>query len=123
MADGIALNCRRCPSFCCKMAGQVEVSMADRKRLAKRLGLTLTQFDEKHTFRDGRRKQKLIKHEYATCQFLSETRSCTVYDSRPRDCRGYVCWDQDDKTVYEFAVLAQVPMKKIRRLEAAKEDE
>ena len=106
------------------MAGQVEVSLADRKRLAKRLGLPLKQFDEKHVFKDGgRRSPNLIKKEYATCQFLSETRSCTVYDSRPRDCRGYVCWDQDDKTVYEFAVLAQVPMKKIRRLERTKEEE
>jgi Fe-S-cluster containining protein len=97
------------------MAGQVEVSLYDRRRLAKRLGLTLSEFDDKHVVRSGR--QRCIKLEDVTCQFLGKDKNCTVYDARPTDCRGYVCWDQDDKTVYHFALLTQAAMRTVRRME------
>ena len=43
---------------------------------------------------------------------------CGVYEARPNDCRGYVCWDQDDKTVYEFARFHQLPAAQLRKKEA-----
>ena len=32
---------------------------------------------------------------------------CGVYEARPTDCRGYVCWNQEDETVYDYAVFLQ----------------
>lgn len=111
------LDCRHC-AFCCKMAGYVEVSNYDIRRLARHLGLTVSEFEEKHVVHVTRAGKKRIKEADITCQFLGKDRSCTVYEARPTNCRGYVCWDQDDKTVYEFARFMQIPAAKLRQTEA-----
>ena len=38
---------------------------------------------------------------------MGEDRLCGVYTARPADCRGYVCWNQEDETVYDYAVFLQ----------------
>ena len=110
------LSCNKC-AMCCKMAGYVEMSNYDVSRLAKHLGLTPKQFEEKHLVHVTRAGKKWLKDEHQTCQFLGANHSCTVYEARPTPCRGYVCWDQDDKTVYEFARFAQWSTKKVRETE------
>lgn len=111
------LDCRNC-AFCCKMAGYVEVSNYDIRRLARHLGLTPGEFEEKHLVHVTRAGKKRIKDADITCQFLGKDRSCTVYEARPTNCRGYVCWDQDDKEVYEFARFMQTPVATLREKEA-----
>lgn len=110
------LDCRKC-AFCCKMAGYVEVSNYDIRRLARHLRLTVGEFEEKHLVQVTRAGKKRIKEGDITCQFLGADRSCTVYEARPTNCRGYVCWDQDDKEVYEFARFLQIPPAKLRAKE------
>lgn len=110
------LDCNHC-AMCCKMAGYVEVSNYDIRRLAKHLGLTAGEFEDKHVVHVTRAGKKRIKDELTTCQFLGEDRSCTVYKARPTNCRGYICWDQDDKTVYDFARFMQMPMTALRKKE------
>jgi uncharacterized protein len=99
------------------MAGYVEVSRADIRRLAKALGLSVRQFEEKHIVETTRKREKLIKSGYDTCQFLAPDRTCTVYEARPKNCRGYVCWDQDDTTVYDYAKFFQLEVGQLRALE------
>jgi len=99
------------------MAGYVEVSRADIRRLAKALGLSVPQFEEKHIVQTTRKREKLIKSGYDTCQFLAPDRTCTVYEARPKNCRGYVCWDQDDTTVYDYAKFFQLEVGQLRALE------
>jgi hypothetical protein len=115
-----SLNCLKCASFCCKLAGYVEVRRADIRRLAKHLGLTVAEFEAKHLVEVTRKGEKLIKSAYDACQFLGEGRRCTVYAARPRDCREYVCWDQYDTTVFDFAKFYQQPIARQVR-EAAKQ--
>jgi Fe-S-cluster containining protein len=100
------------------MAGYVEVSRNDIRRLAKHLGLTVPEFEAKHIVEKTRRGSKRIKAGYDSCQFLGEDRTCTVYPARPKDCRGYVCWDQDDSTVFDFAKFLQNPVGTLREREA-----
>ena len=97
------------------MAGYVEVSRNDIRRLAKFLDLTVPQFEERHIVERTRKGSKRIKTGTGTCQFLGSDRRCTVYEGRPRDCRGYVCWNQEDTTVYEFARFYQLPVAELRR--------
>jgi Fe-S-cluster containining protein len=111
------LDCRHC-AFCCKMAGYVEVSNYDIRRLARHLGLSVSEFQEKHVVHVTRAGKKRIKDELTTCQFLGKDHACTVYEARPTNCRGYVCWDQDDKTVYEFARFHQMTTADLRKKEA-----
>jgi Fe-S-cluster containining protein len=115
---GHPLDCLKCPSLCCRMAGYVEVSRADIRRLAKFLGLTVAEFERRHIVERTRKGSKRIKAGYDTCQFLGEDRMCTVYAARPKDCGGYFCWDQADGTVYEFARFFQTGPAALRGEEA-----
>lgn len=99
------------------MAGYVEVSRADVRRLARFLGLTVRAFEERHIVERTRKGGRRIKSGYSVCQFLTEDRMCGVYEARPRDCRGYVCWNQRDDTVYQFARFFQTPPAELRRQE------
>jgi len=111
------LSCLNCSSFCCKLAGYVEVRRADIRRLAKHLDLTVPEFEEKHIVEVTRKGEKLIKGADKTCQFLDADRRCTVYSARPTDCREYVCWDQHDDTVYNFAYFYQKAIDTQKRVE------
>ncbi len=117
MTKDIPLDCRRCPAFCCRLAGYVDVTKTDERRLAKHLGLSHEQFEKKHIIKAwGGRKRRIKEHD-EICQFLGPDRMCTVYEARPRNCRGYVCWDQPDQTVYEFASMNQLSVRTIRRID------
>jgi Fe-S-cluster containining protein len=117
------LNCLKCASFCCKVAGYVEVRRSDIRRLAEHLGMTVPAFEAKHIVAKTRKGEKLLKSGYDTCQFLGPDRRCTVYSARPTDCRGYVCWDQHDSTVYDFAYFYQTAVAAQRRAEAKRDAE
>ena len=124
MLESPPLNCRRCPAFCCTLAGYVEVSANDIRRLADHLGLTLAEFEQKHIRTKKRAGQRArIKRHDETCQFLGADRRCTVYAARPTDCRGYVCWTQPDETVYEFARMTLEPINKVRKLEVLERED
>ena len=112
---GESLDCLKCPAFCCRTAGYVEVSRNDIRRLAKFLGLTVREFEARHIVERTRKGSKRIKSGFGTCQFLGDDRRCTVYPARPRDCRGYVCWNQENTTVYDFARFFQVPVAELRK--------
>ena len=114
------LNCLKCASFCCKLAGYVEVRRRDIRRLADHFGLTVREFEEKHIVEKTSKGEKLIKSAFDTCQFLGPDRKCTVYSARPTDCREYVCWDQYDTKVYDFAYFYQKAIGAQRAAEAKK---
>ncbi|MBN8875669.1 MAG: YkgJ family cysteine cluster protein [Rhodospirillales bacterium] len=111
------LDCLKCPSLCCRMAGYVRVSREDIRRLAKHLGISVPEFERRHIMEVTRKGEKRIKAGFKTCQFLTEDRMCGVYEARPNDCRGYVCWNQDDETVYDYAVFLQKPVAVLRTAE------
>jgi Fe-S-cluster containining protein len=117
MASSAPLECAKC-AMCCKMAGYVEMSNYDVARLSKHLGLTPGEFKEKHLVQITRAGKMWLKDEHETCQFLGADHACTVYAARPTPCRGYVCWDQDDKEVYEFARFMQLAPAELRNREA-----
>ncbi|MDQ2801603.1 MAG: YkgJ family cysteine cluster protein, partial [Pseudomonadota bacterium] len=119
--SGHALDCLKCPSLCCRMAGYVEVSRSDIRRLAQFLGLTVRAFEDRHIVERSKSGGKRIKSGYKVCQFLGEDRMCTVYAGRPKDCRGYVCWDQRDDTVYQFARFFQTAPAELRAQEKEEE--
>lgn len=89
------------------MAGYVRVNREDIRRLARFLGVTVAEFEKRHILEVTRKGEKRIKQGFKTCQFLTENRLCGVYEARPSDCRGYVCWNQEDETVYDYAAFLQ----------------
>jgi Fe-S-cluster containining protein len=121
MKDPSPLDCLKCPALCCRMAGYVEVSPSDIRKLSRFLGISARAFEAKHIVHVTRAGRKRIKAGYETCQFLGSDRRCTVYPARPADCRGYFCWEQNDPTVYEYARFVQTPVRRLRAEEAAEE--
>ncbi len=117
MVSHARLDCLKCPSLCCRMAGYVRVSRSDSRRLAKHLNLTLVEFEKRHIVEVMDDGEKRIKEGFRTCQFLNENRMCGVYEARPNDCRGYVCWNQEDETVYDYAVFLQSGVERLRTVE------
>ena len=99
------------------MAGYVRVSREDIRRLAKYRGVSVAEFEKRHIVEVTKKGEKRIKEGYKTCQFLTENHRCSVYEARPHDCRGYVCWNQPDETVYGYAVFLQTPVGKLREIE------
>jgi Fe-S-cluster containining protein len=99
------------------MAGYVRVTRDDIRRLAKHLDLTVPEFEKRHIMEVTRKGEKRIKTGFKTCQFLNAERLCGVYEARPNDCRGYVCWNQENETVYDYAVFLQQPVSKLRLAE------
>ena len=84
-----SLDCLKCPAFCCRTAGYVEVSRNDIRRLAKFLKLTVREFEARHIVERNRKGSKRIKSGFGTCQFLGENRRCTVYEARPESCQKF----------------------------------
>jgi hypothetical protein len=99
------------------MAGYVRVTRDDIRRLSKHLGLSVAEFERRHIKDVTRKGEKLLKEGYKTCQFLDDNQMCSVYEARPHDCRGYVCWNQPDETVYGYAVFLQTGVAKLRERE------
>lgn len=108
------LDCLKCPALCCRMAGYVRVGRDDIRRLARHLGITPAEFERRHVVEVTKKGEKRIKEGYKTCQFLDPNHMCSVYEARPRDCRGYVCWNQPDETVYGYAVFLQTDVRTLR---------
>ncbi len=102
------------------MAGYVRVSRDDMRRLAKHLGISVADFEKRHIVEVTKKGEKRIKEGYKTCQFLDENHMCGVYEARPHDCRGYVCWNQPDETVYGYAVFLQTGVERLRKQEGRK---
>ena len=117
MVNHSRLDCLKCPSLCCRMAGYVRVSRDDIRRLAKHLNMSVPAFEAKHILEVTRKGEKRIKPGFKTCQFLTADRLCGVYEARPNDCRGYVCWNQEDETVYDYAAFLQMPVPQLRERE------
>ena len=97
------------------MAGYVRVSRDDMRRLAKHLEISVAEFERRHIVEVTKKGEKRIKEGFKSCQFLTEDRMCGVYEARPSDCRGYVCWNQEDTTVFEFARFFQLPVAEVRK--------
>lgn len=114
MTTHARLDCVKCPSLCCRMAGYVRVSRDDIRRLSKHLKISVADFEQRHILEVTKKGEKRIKEGFKSCQFLTPDRLCGVYEARPADCQGYVCWNQEDETVYDYAVFLQTEVTKLR---------
>lgn len=93
-ADGVQFECQG-SGKCCVSHGEygfVWMTIEDRKRMAKVLGLTLSAFTKKHCEKqDG--LYRLRDGANQECEFLINKR-CTVYEGRPTQCRTWPFWPE-----------------------------
>ena len=96
--DGLQFECTGCGDCCTGAPGYVWVNREEIALLAAHLGMDVVEFEAKYVRAVGRRKS-LIEYDNYDCVFLdSQTRKCTVYEARPRQCRTWPFWDSNVRT-------------------------
>jgi len=96
--EGLKFECSQCGDCCTGSPGYVWLNAAEIKGLAARLNLSIELFEKKYVRRVGIRKS-LVEYENGDCVlFDTDTRKCTVYEDRPRQCRTWPFWHSTTKT-------------------------
>lgn len=97
-ADGLQFECTQCGRCCGGAPGFVWVNAAEIAAMAAEKGIeSIEEFERQFVRKVGARKS-LIEFENGDCIFLDPVkRNCTVYGSRPRQCRTWPFWDSNLK--------------------------
>lgn len=93
--DGIRFQCQG-SGKCCTSRGEfgfVYLTLADRKLLAKKLKLTVTEFTKQHCDKTGGIWHLKEIKERPDCVFLKNNQ-CSVYEARPVQCRTWPFWPE-----------------------------
>jgi Fe-S-cluster containining protein len=106
--DGLRFRCTQCGECCSGAPGYVWVNQEEIVALAARLGLDVDEFARRYTRRVGVRRS-LVELPGGDCVFLdAQTRKCTVYEDRPRQCRTWPFWHSNVRTPQSWAATCQV---------------
>jgi Fe-S-cluster containining protein len=96
--NGLRFQCTGCGDCCTGAPGFVWVNGQEIAALAARLGQTVEEFESKYVRRVGVRRT-LVEFENGDCVFFDgQTRKCTVYEDRPRQCKTWPFWDSNVRT-------------------------
>jgi Fe-S-cluster containining protein len=94
--DGLRFACRRCGNCCSGKGSVVVVTPREREALARRLGMSVGEFEARHT--KTAMDDVVLKDDDATgdCEWLERradgTTACRVNDAKPDQCRNYPFW-------------------------------
>jgi Fe-S-cluster containining protein len=95
---GLKFTCSQCGDCCTGAPGHVWVNNEEIAALARLVELPVELFEDQYVRRVGARKS-LIEFPNGDCVFFdSQTRKCSVYEARPRQCRTWPFWDSNLKS-------------------------
>lgn len=101
--DGLKFKCTGCGDCCTGAPGYVWVNQAEIDALAERLEMDPAKFEKKYVRQIGVRRS-LNEYKNGDCVFFDgETRKCTVYEQRPRQCRTWPFWNSNLKSPEAWA--------------------
>jgi Fe-S-cluster containining protein len=90
--EGLKFACTGCGDCCTGAPGYVWVNKAEIAALAGAIGIDEGEFERRYVRKVGVRKS-LIEWGNGDCVFFhGESRTCQVYDVRPRQCRTWPFW-------------------------------
>jgi hypothetical protein len=92
--DGLRFTCTGCGDCCTGAPGYVWVINEEVQALAAYLGMAEEDFLRQYVRKVGVRKS-LVEFPNGDCVFLDESRKCTVYPVRPRQCRTWPFWQSN----------------------------
>jgi Fe-S-cluster containining protein len=92
--SGLHFKCTHC-NRCCTVEGHVWVDKREAQRLANHLQISLQEFSKRYLrLVDGR--HALTERSDGACVFWDE--GCTVYETRPGQCRTFPFWEENVAT-------------------------
>jgi Fe-S-cluster containining protein len=101
--DGLKFKCTGCGDCCTGAPGYVWVNQAEIDALAERLEMDPAKFEKKYVRQIGVRRS-LNEYKNGDCVFFdNESRKCTVYEQRPRQCRTWPFWNSNLKSPEAWA--------------------
>jgi uncharacterized protein len=90
--QGLKFACTGCGDCCTGAPGYVWVNKAEIEALAAAIGIEVAEFERRYVRKVGIRKS-LVEWSNGDCIFFhGESRTCQVYDVRPRQCRTWPFW-------------------------------
>ena len=96
--EGLRFKCTQCGDCCTGAPGYVWVNKEEIAGLAAETGMDVETFERKYVRKIGVRKS-LVEFSNGDCVFFDgESRKCTVYNARPRQCRTWPFWDSNLRT-------------------------
>jgi Fe-S-cluster containining protein len=105
---GLQFSCTQCGDCCTGAPGYVWVTNDEIAALAAAAGLDVASFEDQYVRRVGARKS-LKEFPNGDCVFFDgQTRKCTVYEARPRQCRTWPFWDSNLKTPADWQQTCEV---------------
>ena len=107
-ADGLQFACTGCGDCCGGGPGYVWVNQAENDAIAGRMEMTPEAFEKKYVKQIGVRRSLKEKRNYDCVLLDSETRKCTVYEQRPRQCRTWPFWDSTIRTPETWQATCEV---------------
>lgn len=106
-ADGLRFRCTQCGDCCTGAEGYVWVNQQEVEELAAARGMTPAVFERRFVKRVGIRRS-LKERKGGDCVLLdADTRRCTVYNARPRQCRTWPFWDSNLRSPEAWAEAAE----------------
>jgi len=106
-SGGLRFECTQCGDCCSGSEGYVWVNQEEINAMASRVGLEPKVFEEKYVKRVGVRRS-LKERPGGDCVLLDEqTRKCTAYEERPRQCKTWPFWDSNIRTPDAWEETAQ----------------
>jgi uncharacterized protein len=106
--DGLRFQCSQCGDCCTGAPGHVWVNKSEIEALAAQLQISVPEFEERFVRQVGLRKS-LVEYDNGDCVFFdSESRKCTVYEARPRQCKTWPLWDSNVRTPKAWAQTCEV---------------
>lgn len=94
-SNGLRFRCTGCGDCCTGAPGFVWVNREEIAGLASRLRLDVAEFETRYVRKVGIRKS-LVEYANGDCVFFDpNTRGCTVYEDRPRQCRTWPFWESN----------------------------
>jgi len=101
--NGLHFQCTVCGECCRHSGGKVEITPIEALKIANALDLPYDEFLCKY----GRQENgsiELVDNKNGYCIFLRGNR-CSIYDSRPSQCRNFPFWPENLKSHYRWKQL------------------
>lgn len=128
-ADGLRFTCSQCGDCCTGAPGYVWVNKQEIQDLADEVADgDVAAFEARYVRKVGIRKSLREFSDGSCVLFDRESRKCTVYGQRPRQCRTWPFWESNTRTPEHWADTCEIcpgsgqgELHQIEEIEAARD--